>query len=210
MSARDPVGATRPDLDGERLIAGFQEAVEAIERLVQSASPAQLDAASTCQGWSVFDILRHVRGCVRVWNERLDLDDRGVIRPLVIDFSKLSDEQVRQVNRLRRSGRVVVDMTEENTKTIRELTGESKDRLAEAFCRDADRLVQRIADQAEPNFMYYVVELQLHAHDLATSTGTQHTPSDSELIALIWYLNDPTIDLTNPWPSVLTASGRDT
>ena len=32
MSARDPVGVTRPDIDGERLIAGFQEAVEAIER----------------------------------------------------------------------------------------------------------------------------------------------------------------------------------
>ena len=148
MSAQDPVGATRPDIDAERLIAGFQEAVEAIERPVQSASPAQLDAASTCQGWSVLDILRHVRGCVRVWNERLDLDDRGVIRPLVIDFSKLSDEQVRQVNQLRRSGRVVLDMTEENTKTIRELTGESKDRLVEAFRRDANRLVQRVGSHS--------------------------------------------------------------
>jgi hypothetical protein len=122
--------SVEPDLNLDRLIAAFVDAVSAVEHLRLGLTPAQQPGPTPCEGWSALDIVRHLRCCVGVWNEWLDADEQGFQRPI--------------------------------------------------------------------------------ARDLSVAAATQHKQGDPGLIGLIWQQNDSDINLSDPWPVVLTASGRRT
>lgn len=196
------------EIPHERMVASFEDAVTAIVRIANNMASDQLESPSPCAGWTGIDVVRHVRSCLGIWNERLDDEEAGRPPTVVVDFQKLNDEQKAQVEQLRAQGITVHDMNELNQASINRLGDVDHATLIRDFAVDGSRYANRVIGHGVPTFRFEVLELQLHAHDLGMVAGIHHRPRDVDLLASIWRENDPSLSGDDLWRAVVRASGR--